>query len=517
MQKHLAFVRIDLQTLAGGFFMLWLAMAVGCKTQPKCEETPPVCPPAAINTAIPLSAAPTDLLKPTDTQTPTPTPLPPTNNYSPNTNIPPQSASAPLVQVAFQNPVPQPLPEPALELTIAGVFEETLRNHPVLRVQKEEVQAAQARLITAGMRINPELVLDTDRDLSGDQTIDMSSRVMFTLEPGGKRRLRQAAASADISRAQWELKAETERILMEVADAAWEVLYLEELSRLEAKLREMAVKTAELQKSRADVSYADKIVADTDAAELELERLESKSALEIAGFKLSQAMGFDCPKPVRVRGELNVHPVKEMPTEELVCRLEKCRPQLCKTQAAMSQSQYLHSLECAKAKPDIGIGPRYRETFDRGVDRLGMRFTSEIPIFNRNQGGILESAAEMRKQCELYREARILTLTDAASAYKELLELQERVKYYRREIIPLAERTEATIHDAFSAGQITAEQMSNLQRNFVKLRLKELELRYRFNQLSTRLELFLGEPIIVPADATEPVSMPIPEPLPFAS
>ena len=77
-------------------------------------------------------------------------------------------------------------------------------------------------------------------------------------------------------------------------------------------------------------------------------------------------------------------------------------------------------------------------------------------------------------------------------------ELQSQLQYYRAEIIPLAERTEATIHEAFAAGQIKADQMSILQRNFVRLRLKELALRYRFNRLSTRLEIFLGEPIVVP-------------------
>ena len=102
--------------------------------------------------------------------------------------------------------------------------------------------------------------------------------------------MRRGAATADITRAQCELNAETERILIEAADAAWEVLYLQELLELEAKLHDMAAKTAELQRSRPDVSYADKIEADTDAAELELERLESSGT---AGNCPFQALASD--------------------------------------------------------------------------------------------------------------------------------------------------------------------------------------------------------------------------------
>jgi outer membrane protein, heavy metal efflux system len=292
------------------------------------------------------------------------------------------------------------------------------------------------------------------------------------------------------------LNAETESILIEAADAAWQVLYLQELLELEGKLYDMATKTAELQRSRPDVSYADKIEAETDAAELELERLESRTTLEIARFRLSQAIGLEYPEVLNMRGELAVRPVREFAFDELLDRVRQCRPQLARAQAAVAESEYAHRLECAKARPDIGLGPRYSENFGSGVDRLGLRFDADLPLFNRNQGGIQESAAEIRRQAELFRAVRITTLTDAASAYRELLELQSRLQYYRAEIIPLAERTEATIHEAFAAGQVKADQMSILQRNFVRLRLKELALRCRFNRLATRLEIFLGEPIV---------------------
>jgi outer membrane protein, heavy metal efflux system len=486
-----AILRLGIQTLAGFFLILWFGAAVGCRTQRGFEHSQQ----SAVTSLPTVAAGPKDAAQAGVALSPDsnkPEPLPPT-----------QGAASPLTQTSHQAPAdPAPavkeIPKLPRELTLEQVFDCTLQNHPALRAKKEEVEAARARLITAGLKPNPQFVFNTDSEVAGEHAVDINTRLEFTLETAGKRRLRQDAAKAEIARTQWDLNAETERILIEAADAAWEVLYLQELSDLEAKLHDMAAKTAELQRSRPDVSYADRIEADTDAAELELDRLESTTALEIAHFRLSQAIGLDYPEALHMQGQLPVRAVKQLSYDDFLSKVRQCRPQLGRAQAGVAESECLHRLECAKAKPDIGLGPRYRENFDNGVDRLGLRFDADLPLFNRNQGGIRESAAEIRRQAELFRVICITTLTDAASAYRELLELQKRLQYYRAEVIPLAERTEATIHDAFAARQIKADQMSILQRNFVRLRLKELALRYRFNRLSTRLEIFLGEPIVVP-------------------
>jgi outer membrane protein, heavy metal efflux system len=489
MVERVAGLRLGMRVLAGSLLALWLVAGVGCSTQKQVElqQPSPVIAENPREVANGVNA------------------LAPAQQNSGSD----QQQAAPLAQVSYQAPMEQglqqapveqglqPAPAPAArQLTLDEVFEHTLQYHPALQAKKEEVQAARARLITAGLRPNPQFVLNTDSETAEDHAVNLNTRVVFPIEGLGKRRSRQSVAAADITRAQWELNAETENILIEAAEAAWQVLYFQELLELEGKLHDLAAKTADLQRSRPDVSYADKIEAETDAVDLELERLESGTALEIARFRLSQAVGQGYPEPLGMRGELAVRPVREFSIDELLVRVQQSRPQLARAQAAVAESEYAHRLACANARPDIGLGPRYTENFDTGIDRLGLRFDTDLPLFNRNQGNIQESAAEIRRQVDLCQAVRIVTLTDAASSYKQLLEMQNQLRYYRAEVIPLADRTEKTIHEAFAAGQVKADQMSILQRNFVRLRLKELALRYQFNRLATRLEIFLGEPIV---------------------
>jgi cobalt-zinc-cadmium efflux system outer membrane protein len=394
---------------------------------------------------------------------------------------------------------PNPAPDPGCEMTFDEALDYALKNHPMLKVYQHEVQAAIARLVTAGLRPNPNFVLNTTTDLVDRNSTDLFGRVVFTLQTGGKRRFAQAAARAEITRSQWEMYQEMEAVIIEAAAASLEVLYLQELVALEGRLCETAKKLAELQRSRLNAQYADIVVADADVVQLELARLDTKTRLEISRLRLSRAIGQDPPRPLYVRGRLLVRPIYIMSLDNLFSMVEKHRPQIASAQAAIEQSRWQNSLARAKAIPDLELGPRYRETLDSNRDALGMRFQTDLPIFNRNQGGIEESAAKIQKNCSLYKVARLATLSDAAEAYTELLELQARLQYYRQQAVPLEEQTEKALKDV----RIAPYQITELESRFVRLRLEELKLRYRYNQLLTQLEIFVGQPISEPQDEDE--------------
>ena len=96
------------------------------------------------------------------------------------------------------------------------------------------------------------------------------------LPTGGKRRWRMAAAEAGISRSQAALARETELLLAEAADAAIEVLYLQELAHLQDDLSQLAAKTAEVvggQFQAGATPYVATIKSRLDAGEMELARL----------------------------------------------------------------------------------------------------------------------------------------------------------------------------------------------------------------------------------------------------
>ena len=117
-------------------------------------------------------------------------------------------------------------------MTVEQSLEYALGHHPLLQARQHEVEAARARLITAGLLPNPRFVLNTGSPLDREGPTDLLGRLEFTILTGGKRRLREAAAEAGIQRTRLALDRETEQVLAEAADAAVEVLYLQELAEV---------------------------------------------------------------------------------------------------------------------------------------------------------------------------------------------------------------------------------------------------------------------------------------------
>jgi len=411
---------------------------------------------------------------------------------------------------------PEPPPDPAM--TVDEALQHTLENHPLLRARQHEVEIARAKLITAGLLPNPRLVLnvddthsstDTRGEMRGGSDINLGGRVVFQIPTGGKWRLGKRTAEAGIQRAQCALSVQTEVVLLGAAQAALDVLYLQELVLLRGQLSQLAARGAEIQSARFElkaIPFSDKIIAEADAAAAEMRRLDTVTRLAGARLRLARAIGMEPPRPVPLRGQLVAVPIPDVPLEKIVAVAAQTRPELAGARAAVNEAQWQVELARAKAVPDIGLGPRFATSnghqesaggvpSETDQNAVGGRFEMDLPIFNRNQGGIAESAAQLRLSGARLDFTRLTTLNDVAAAYVELMSLRSHLSYYESQVVPLARQTEAMILEAYEARAIDPIQVSDLQQKFAQMRLNYLDLRYRYNQLLVQLELLLGRPI----------------------
>ncbi len=380
-------------------------------------------------------------------------------------------------------------------MTVEEVMEHTLDHHPLLRARQQEVEAARARLITAGLLPNPQLVIDTESPVEDRGHTSMMTRVMFTIPTGCKRRLREAAAEAGIQRSRCALARETELILAEAADAAIEVLYLQELVTLETKLSELAAKVTEIEKGRfkgGALPYTTVARLELDAANLESARLAGVGRLELARIRLTRAVGLTPVHPVAVQGDLAVKPVPPVPLETLLAEAEKSRPELAESRAAVLENQRQLALARAEARPDVAVGPRFQDVLGATGDELGGRIAVDLPLFDRKQGRIAESAARLGTGLAMLDASEITTLSDVASAYAELKAVQLRLDYYDTHVEPVLQETEKTLLESPPEKTLDPGRTVGLLEQITKMRLEHLNLRYQHARLRTRLEIFLG-------------------------
>jgi cobalt-zinc-cadmium efflux system outer membrane protein len=381
------------------------------------------------------------------------------------------------------------------EMTVEQALLYALDNHPRLRARAHEVEVARADLITAGLLPNPQLVIDTDRPINEDGPFEISGRLMFTIPTAGKRWKAESAASAGITVARWAADEEAYLVLLETAEAALEVLYLQESVVLQEQLMKLAEEVVKIQRELIEarvVGSAQALSAEIDAVEIEFDRLNNQTLLEIARMRLSRALGLAHPQQMRIGGALQAQPLDPLPLDVLLAEAVRVRPDLARAESAIAQSRRQVRAAIASGVPDIEIGPLYSAELDGENESLGFRFGTDLPWFDRAQGDVYEAISQTRANEALRDEVRMMSLHDVADAYLQLRPIELGVNQYEQKILPLARRTEELLRDPEATRALGPVDIANEIRKLGQLRLKHLELRYQHTLIRTKLELLLG-------------------------
>jgi cobalt-zinc-cadmium efflux system outer membrane protein len=409
------------------------------------------------------------------------------------------------------------------EQAIANVLQYAMQHHPLLRVRQYEVEAARAQIVTARLLPNPKLMVEAENDTAAPGPPEVVARVMFTLPIGPKRELRTAAAQSGVCKAQLAMSHDTKLILTEAADAAVEVLYLQERCSLYGRLAGLASQVAAIQRDRfsvAAVPFRSVVLTELWASRLELMRQNTAAQLDQAKVRLARAVGATDGTPPAVEGQLAVEPVAFAPVAMMQARVRQVAPELAESRTAIEKSREELSLEQWKAVPDLAIGPRYRTDLSGETDdRWGARVEVDLPVFDRNQGHIAEGAATLRTNCAKHDVIEVATVNDATSLYLDLQDVQAQAGYYAAKVRPLIERTEKALQEAFRDREVPAYELTDLLESMARMQVSDLDLRHEHQRLRMRLELLL-ECRMSPLAATMPAAaapVPVPPPLPKPS
>lgn len=377
------------------------------------------------------------------------------------------------------------------EMTVQEIVQSTAQNHPSLAAMRAEVRVAESALVDASLWPNPQLTIDTDNRIQEPEGAEITTRLMFTIPMGFKRSLAQQVADLGIRRAQMAVSRETEVVVDEAIAAAMEVVYYQELLALQADLVRLADEL--VRRVQGDVvPVPDQVTASVNQTAVEFQRLDTLSRLRVARARLSLAMGFDPPRAIRVRATLPDTPAPRIRLETLLAAVRENRPEIAEARLAIAEARRKRAQAEAEAIPDLEVGPRFNDTFDRPEDSLGSRWQFDLPIFDRNQGGVAEADATYQLNQANLRVTQMTTLNQVVAAYAELEPMQRKLEEYRDRIPRLARQAEAAIANAFEVGNIDANKMANEQQRLGKLRIEHLNLRYQYNRVRAKIELYAG-------------------------
>lgn len=384
------------------------------------------------------------------------------------------------------------------ELTLAGALDAALRNHPDLRASAYELSAAQARIVQADLRPNPELALEFENFAGSGNTravdaLETTLSLSQVLELGGRRALRRSAAEAGLAVADVEQRARELDVLAEVTARFIDVVASQEHGRLAAESVRLAQAT--LAAIDARVTAGRSPVAERSRARIALtraliEQRQAESELRSARLVLVASWGSPEPEFTIARGELyDLRSVE--PVETLLERLAQS-PDFARFASEERLREAELRLARVQARPNLAVSLGLRRLEESGDTALVAGISMPLAFRDRNQGAIREARSRLEQTGALAAAARIRARASLLGLYEQMSADRERVETLRNEALPQAQLALEQTRSGYERGRFSFLELVTAQEEQLALQDAAIDAAADYHRLLAQIERLTG-------------------------
>lgn len=425
---------------------------------------------------------------------------------------------------------PQEIQRPRREVIPAGPAMKledleamALQRNPTLAQADAVVRSAEGRRRQAGLFPNPVIgyFLEEFAFRSPGETAEQGAFIEQTIPLGGK--LSKARRVFDRERDQAVVLAEAQRLRVtnSIRVLYFETLGAQRLVELRDDLSQLAREAVAITKELYNVGQADRpdqLEIEIEAERAEIEFLRAQNDWSRSWRALAAMIGNPNLPPTRLAEHPEEDPASLIETQLLDMLLEQS-PDIRVARAGVERARAVLSRERAQRVPDLyfrgGLGYNY-ERFEPVVpsisgQRKGIEGRLEVgvnvPIFNRNQGGIAAAEAEL-EIAERDLERLQLTLRSRfASGFREYRNAQQMVERYRTQVVPRAREAYQTYLVSFRQMAASYPQVLIAQRTLFQVEVEYARALVQLRERAVALRGFLLEggldPVGRPGDGAE--------------
>jgi outer membrane protein TolC len=379
---------------------------------------------------------------------------------------------------------------------------------PQLDRLRAEWRAAQAGAVIAGARQRPDLEAEVGYGATGGDALESrwvaALAAVFSLELGGKRGARIAAARARAARAEVELEAAAWTITHSVRAAAGE--WAAARARLgdmqaERQLRDSlaaaaAARYAWGERRRTELAILQTAAVEAAAAEAERagEEMRARTALASA---IGLPVGGIAGPAFTLEGPDDCGPMDH--PEHLRRAAIRSRPEVGRALASYAVAEADLRLAVAGSYPDLRLGPGF--TWDEGVGRWSLLLAlPRLPV-DRNRGPIAQALHRRDAAAAAVAEAELQVITDLAEVLEACLATRGELMA-AEPALAAAQAQAAAVRASFQRGEAGAEDTLGAQLPIVRAGAAATAARHRIAMAALRYQRALG--IWVAGDVRQP-------------
>lgn len=368
--------------------------------------------------------------------------------------------------------------------------------NPDLRAARDQMGVARAQLIAAGVLPNPTLSLGLSLpfgNLAGlsqgySAGLGWSLRALLLRNAQiGEARAHVRSVALGIAWKEWQV-AEGAKL------DALRIIELRRAIKAATRIRDQAV--AELSVMRRALTVHDVTIIDEAAAEAAAQKarvalltLEAEASKE--RMLLNQALGLPPQTQVPLVTRLGPGQWRKLPSLARVTQgLQERRLDLVALRFGYESQEQVLRAQVLMQFPGISLNlTRARDTTD--VNTINPGATIELPIFNRNQGGIASARATRTQLFDEYRARLFAARAQAAQILGDMAWLKRRI-HRTREQVAAARTLQKAAAAGFRNGDINAITYYQVRRQLATAELGLYSLQRQLGDLGVALEIASG-------------------------
>ena len=401
-----------------------------------------------------------------------------------------------IVSSASSGLAQQSLPALSLERVVDTYIQKNLD----IQVARSRVERTRADQIAARLRPNPGINVTAENlPFSGptpfSRLYEVAATYSETIELGGKRALREKAASATITAAEAQFEDTLRRGVAEVKRLYFDALLARYNLEIATENRQTFDQLLQFNQTR----FQEGAIPEIDLIRVRLERVKFDSSVKQAEVSLRQAVirllerlgATDFTSP-QISGDLSFSTLNVDLNSLRQLALNE-RSDVRAAMAEVSAATERLALERGRAKPDISPFAGYKRV---GADNTVI-FGATIPlkVRDRNQAEIARAEADIRTAQLRLQLARNRSVADVEVAYTALQAARELVATFQNEMLRQADESRTITLAAYEEGGTELLPVLEAQRTRSEVRQQYFKTLFDYQASIVALELAVGRGI----------------------
>jgi len=366
----------------------------------------------------------------------------------------------------------------APRLTLDDVVALAVRENRTLRAKQFEYQATRAGEITAGLRPNPIGSYSAEQlgaSRNSDAVPQHSVIVGQPIELAGKRGRRLDSARAAIRVSEWELVDVRRQVIAQVKKSFTDVLVAQAtlvLAQENLRALDEVERIQRFRAERGDISELELTRIQVQRFAFERDAADARQAIEAAKITLRALAAPDTlPADFEVLGDVGFRD-QVFKREELYRLTIANRPDVRAAAAAREKARADVNLARANAWADVTPQLEYQRIGN--ANTVGAGVSMPIRIFDRNQGEIARTRAEVSRTDALQQASAIQALAEVDNALATVTVSREKVLLLRDTYLPKAQRVRDTVEFAYRRGGVSLLDYLDAQRTYRETALEHI-------------------------------------------